>query len=178
MPFQPAGRGKVLPASLVGTPRTIAGEASARPFPWTILRFPLLPHQSPCLPTPHLSSKTKSKYSPEYGHSGLASLGAKQAILRKSHIFCLCYQTKSSLNSGNVATEATSRGCLTQFALDQTQSCCLGSAQYAAYGQMRTQHRGWGPAPETHENVQQSVQSSRHWQHKQATGLLVRPRSL
>lgn len=31
-----------------------------------------------------------------------ASFGAKQAILRKSHIFCLCYQTKSSTNSGNI----------------------------------------------------------------------------
>lgn len=66
-----------------------------------------LPHQSPSFPTPNLSPKQRLSTVLNTNTSDLASFEAKQAILRKSHIFCLCYQTKSSPNSGNILSRGS-----------------------------------------------------------------------
>lgn len=70
-----------------------------------------LPHQSPSLPTPNLSPERRLSTVLNINTGDLASFAATQAVLRKSHTFCLCYQTESSPNSGNIL----SRGCRHDF---------------------------------------------------------------
>lgn len=80
----------MLPTSLMGTPGKEASKVLARPFPWRILtpfhhtKAHLFPRQA-CTKTNIAVLNTKT--------SDLASFGAGNAILRKSHIFRLCYPT-------------------------------------------------------------------------------------